>query len=174
MKEKKPKTNELSTDIGKQKYCQRAVMLEEAGRAMYLTLGEMLFNIRNGRLYEPFWSSWQEYIMEFKDLSGASVSKLITVYEVFVLKYGFKIEELAKAGGWTKLYQLALVSPTRSKAEKWLAKAGVTTRNDLQKFLVEAKTGIDMSTCKHKDAYLIRICPDCGDRHRVYDEDEKE
>src|SRR6185436_15469067 len=93
-------------EAGKHKYCEKALMLEEAGRAMYLTLGEMLYNIRNDRLYEPYWGSWQEYCMEFKDLSGASISKLITVYEVFVLKFGFKVEELAKAGGWTKLYQL--------------------------------------------------------------------
>lgn len=164
-------TKELITKEAKnQKYCERAVVLEEAGRAMYLTLGEMLFNIRNNRLYEPFWSSWQEYTMEFKDLSGASISKLITIYEVFVVKFGFKIEELAKAGGWTKLYQLALVSPTKKEAKAWLAKAHTATREDLHKFLVEAKTGIDMRECKHPDAVLIQMCPACGDRHRVYDE----
>lgn len=158
------------SEIGKQKYCERAVLLEEAGRAMYLTLGEMLHNIRNERLYEPFWGSWQEYCMEFKDLSGSSISKLITIYEVFVLRYGFKIEELAKSGGWTKLYQIALASPTKKDATRWLSKGKVASRSDLMKFLTEAKTGIDMSKCKHKDAYLIRVCPSCGDRHRVYEE----
>jgi hypothetical protein len=166
MSEKK----EITGDVGKQRYCEKAVMLEEAGRAMYLTLGEMLYNIQRDNLYQPFWDSWQEYCMEFKDLNGSSISKLITIYEIFVIKYGFTIEELAKAGGWTKLYQLAIASPTKAKAKAWLAKAETYSRRDLEKFIVEAKTGIDMTTCKHKDAYLIRVCPDCGDRHRVYEE----
>jgi len=157
------------TSVKKQQYCEKAVLLEEAGRAMYLTLGEMLFNIRSERLYEPFWDSWQEYTMEFKDLSGASISKLITVYEVFVIKYGFSIEELARAGGWTKLYKIAISSKTREEANDLLEAAKTLTRKDLEATLRELETGIDMSKCLHPDAILVRICPDCGDKHRIYE-----
>lgn len=143
-------------------YCQKALDMESIARGVYLSLGEMLYKIREERLYEPFWSSWAEYCMEFKDFSQGSISKMIAVYEVFVLKYGYSVDELSKAGGWTKLYALTPHIKSKKDADKWLKIAGEQTRTDLGRSLVEAKTGISMSDCKHKNSHVIRICDDCG------------
>lgn len=152
------------TESGKHSYCEKAIAMEGIARSVYLTLGEMLFNIRQDKLYEPHWSTWNEYCMEFKDFSQGSISKMIAVYETFVLKYGYDVDELAKAGGWTKLYAMTPHIQSREDADKWLGIAATLTRADLTKSLIEAKTGVDMSTCKHTNTYTLVVCQDCGEK----------
>jgi len=152
------------------KYCDQTLELEEGVRTVYMLLAERLYNIKNDRLYEPAWSSWYEFTMEFKDLSPASISKLISVYELFVLQYGFKQKELAKAGGWTKLYNIMKRIHSKADAENWLEKAETLSRQDLEKELVIAKTGIEMSECGHTDTYLVRVCRGCGLKVEEYED----
>lgn len=158
----------MATEIKKHDYCEKTIELEHHARRLYLNMGERLFNIRNDRLYEPAWSSWQEFCMEFKDLSISSISKMISVYEVFILKYGFSPEKLAEVGGWTKLYALIPLIGSKSDAKEWLDKSALLTRQDLTKAVIEASTGVSMSSCKHPNAFLVKICPDCGDKEKVY------
>lgn len=165
----KKKTKALSKDSSAYKYCEKAIELEREARFSYLHLGEMLYNIREERLYEPFWSSWNEYCMEFKDLSQPSIAKLTSIYATFVLKYGYKPEELAKVGGWTKLYSIIMYIKNKGDAKTWMHLASTLSRSDLGKYLTEAKTGIKMDECKHKNTFLIRVCEDCGNKERVYE-----
>lgn len=155
----------------KKEYCDTTLQMETGARTVYLLLAERLYNIREERLYEAGWDSWQEFCMEFKDMSPASVSKLISVYDVFIKQYGFKADELAKVGGWTKLYQILKLVHTKEDALKWLQIAETSSRADLGKFLVEAKTGLEMNECKHEHTYLVRICEDCGEKWREYPQD---
>ena len=152
----------------KKNYCDKTLELEEGARTVYLMLAERLYHIREERLYEPAWSSWHEYTMEFKDLSPASISKMISVYELFIMQYGFKPNELTKAGGWTKLYQLMKQINSKADAEKWLGLAEVHSRQDLDKLLVESKTGVSMHECKHTETVTIRVCADCGEKIRDF------
>lgn len=152
----------------KHEYCNKAIKLEQDARFLYLALGEMLYNIRKDTLYEPFWTSWAEFCMEFKDLSQSSISKLIAIYEMFILKYGYKPETLSKAGGWTKLYALTHCIKSKAEAKHWLTLAETYSKSDLDKFLVEAKTGLKMSSCKHPDTYMIEICKDCKEKWEVF------
>lgn len=163
----------ILTDEKKKNYCDITLKLEEGARTAYLMLAERLYNIRQERLYEPAWSSWQEFTMEFKDMSSSSISKLITVYEKFILEFGYNPSELVKAGGWTKLYQMGKQVKTKAEAEKWLSLAETSSRQDLDKFLVEAKTGVDMHTCAHEHTYTVEICEDCGIKVAEYDSVDK-
>lgn len=162
-------SNKITKESEKHVYCENALKLEREARFSYLALGEMLYNIRQELLYEPFWSSWNEYCMEFKDLSQSSIAKLISIYETFVLKYGYKPEELAKAGGWTKLYSVIMYIKNKEDAKKWIHLASTLSRSDLGKYLVEAKTGVKMYECEHSDTFLIRVCEKCGNKERVYE-----
>lgn len=162
-------SNKLTiSDEKKYIFCKKVLEMESDARMLYIKMGEMLYNIRNERLYEPAWSSWDEYCMEFKDFSKGSISKVISVYEVFVLKFGINPEKLAEVG-WTKLYSLIPMITSKTGALEWIKKANLLTRSDIDKELVEAKTGVEMRKCKHPDAFLIRICPDCGNKERVYE-----
>jgi hypothetical protein len=158
----------LKGEEEKKEYCDGALKLEEGVRTVYLMLAERLHNIRESRLYEPFWSSWHEFTMEFKDLSPASISKMISVYDVFVLQYGFKPNELSKAGGWTKLYGMMKKINSKQDALDWLEKAESHSRQDLEKMLVESKTGVSMHECKHPNTVTIIVCEDCGEKIRDF------
>ena len=150
-------------------FCDTTLQLEQGARVVYLMLGERLNRIRENKLYEPAWSSWHEYCMEFKDLSTGSISKIIAVYKKFIVEFGYEPTELAKAGGWTKLYEISKRVKTKADAEKWLGLAELSSRKDLNDHLIEDEVGIVMSECKHTKTYVVRICEECGDKERIYE-----
>lgn len=156
------------SDTKKHAYCQKALEMEKVARSVYLTMGEMLYNIREEHLYEPYWSSWNEYCMEFKDFAQGSISKMIAVYELFVLEYGFSVDELSKAGGWTKLYAMTPHITSKAEAKHWLGISSTLTRQDLTKELIEASSGIKMVGCAHGKTYVVEICKDCGERWEIH------
>lgn len=155
------------SEAKKHNYCQKAIEMEGIARGVYLTLGEMLYNIREEQMYEPHWSSWNEYCMEFKDFSQGSISKMISVYEVFILKYSFSPLELTKAGGWTKLYAMTPFIKSKADAKHWLGISSTLNRSDLTKELVEASTGVSMKECEHEDTFVFRVCKTCGEKWKV-------
>lgn len=158
----------FTTEATNHKYCKDAIALEGVGRTVFFSLAKMLHTIREQRLYEPYWDSWMSYCYEFKDLSPASISKLMAVYQRFILEYKYTPEELSESAGWTKLYQIAPHIHSRKEAEEWLEKAKTQTRQDLAKEITEAKTGVLMSECKHPMTYVIEVCEDCGNRERIF------
>lgn len=157
-------SQKLMSQEESKKFCDDTLEVEAGARAVYLMLAGRLHRIRKDRLYEPHWSSWHEFTMEFKDLSSASISKMIRVYEVFVLEYGFSEKELIKAGGWTKLYQMLKHINSKSDAKKWLDSAEVLSRQDLEKEMKEVETGVSMHECKHANTVTIIVCEDCGEK----------
>lgn len=149
-------------------YCNSALALKKDIETIYLTLGEYLYNIKQGELYRPQWDSWEVFYAELK-MSQNMVNKLIKIYELFVLTYHFKEEEVITAGGWTIIQEILPVIENKEEAVKWLETAKTLTREDLRKEVKEAKTGIEMRRCAHKNTYLIKICRDCGNKEEVYE-----
>ena len=164
------KDNELvfKDENAKHDYCSKTLEMEEGARLIYLILGERLYHIREQRLYEPQWSSWIEYCLEFKDLSTSGISKMITVYEKLVLELGFKPSELVKAGGWTKLYAIAQIIKDKKEADHWLHLASTLSRTHLMAEITEKTKGVEMAKCQHKNTYKVEICEDCGHKERIY------
>lgn len=148
-------------------YCQNALKLKKNIEVEFLVLGEHLLSIRNKHLYQPHFSSWTEFLWEMK-LSENVAKKLIQIYSVFIIQFGFKPEKIAEAGGWSVLQDILPMIKSKEDASKWLELAGAQTRSDLRKEIKESKTGIIMSSCKHKDTYVVEVCRDCGERHQLY------
>jgi hypothetical protein len=159
----------MRNEILKLNYCHKALELKKDIEFSYLKLAEMLYNIQLEKLYEPQWSSWLEFCMELR-LSKATVSKLMGIYQIFILKYGFEREEVTVVG-WTLLAETLPHIKKKSDAIKWLRNASSLSREHLKKEVVEAKTNVKMYECKHKDTYTIRICRDCKEKWQ--DEDKK-
>ena len=147
-------------------YCQNTLAFKDNIERDFLELGERLYNIRENALYEPQWASFGEFCMEMRNLSPASVSKLINVYKRFEVDYKIPKKLITDAGGWTLVADLLPVVSSRKEAMDWLDEASVLTRSDLHKRILEKKSGVDMSKCKHVDTYSITICRDCGERWR--------
>lgn len=157
----------LKTPALKLSFCNKIIALEQEIGSSLLHIARDLKIIRDNRLYEGQWSSFDEYISEFRNLAPSTASRIITVYEVFVEKYKIPIKKLAAARGWTHLYAVAGGLKNKEDAVAWLEKATELTRSDLQKEVTESKTGVAMRDCKHKNGAYIFACPDCGDRERV-------
>lgn len=163
----------LTGEEARKNFCDDTIKLEEGTRQIFLLMAERLHTIRENQLYEPYWSSWQEFTMEFKDLSQASISKLIQVYEILVKEYGIDQKTLALAGGWTKLYQITRRASSREEAMQWIEKATELSRSDLEKEMKEVDTGIEMAECNHSDFIVIKVCQCCGQKERLYSFEEE-
>lgn len=156
---------ELS-ETKKNDYCNEALDLKKKIEWSFLKLGEMLYKIKREMLFEAGWSSWEEYEMEFK-MPSSTISRLIRIYEVFVLRYSFPQAELAGVG-WSALAEILPILPEtapRKRAEELLQQVAIQNRQDIRRTIREAKTGISMADCDH-DFYTIKICRICGERLR--------
>lgn len=153
----------MKLETEKLKYCNEALEIEKKLRKGFLVLAQYLYKIREGRFYEPQWSTFEEYMWEFKEISPATISKMISVYENYVVKFKFRPRKLEPIG-WNALYTMLPVIKSKASAQRWIGTALVLSRQDLFKEIKEKRTGVDMSECKHEDFYEIRICRTCGDR----------
>lgn len=147
-------------------YCEKTLTLKSALEEGFVALGERLGRIRDEELYKPQWSTFAEFLEEMK-LSEATASKMISIYQKFVIGFGIAPEKIALAGGWNPAYEISTFAQTKKEAVEWLEKSSTLTRQDLRKELQERKSGIPMKECKHKDTYTIKICRDCGEREKI-------
>ena len=156
----------------KLEYCEEALLLEKSISSQFLTLAERLYTIREQNLFAPQWDSFNEYCQEFKSLSQPSISRLIGIYEKFIVQYQIPKERIAALGGWSNLASTLAVVNTKDEAEEWLHKAETLHRDDLRRELTEHKTGRDMRDCSHDNHYIVKICRDCHDRIKISDSKE--
>lgn len=149
-------------------FCLEALDLKKNIECDFIELGMLLSKIKEFRYYEAGWSSWEEYVMELK-MSEASISRLVRIYEVFILRFKFAPAQLAPIG-WANvaelLPQIKETTP-RNDVQGWLGEMVNLPRQDVRRAIIERKTGISMADCKHKDTYTIKICRGCGDRWKL-------
>jgi hypothetical protein len=151
-------------------YCESTIELKSTIENSFLDLGQRLLKIRNENLYLPQWTSFLEYVWEMK-MSEAQASKLINIYQKFVLEYAFPRERLLKAGGWSSLAEVLPMIKSKEDAEYWLEKTEILSRPDLRKEKKEHVTGIQQSDCEHHDTYELRICRTCGLKEKLLQSD---
>lgn len=159
----------MTSNIEKQNYtyCMETISIRNGIEGSFLDLAAHLYKIREERLFQPSWETFEEYSMELK-MSYSSVNKLIAIYETFILKYNFAPKQIISAG-WTVVADFIPRVKTKKEAEHWLHIAATNTRQHLRQTLSEHKKGIEIGKCTHSDTYLLRICRVCGDRERVYE-----
>lgn len=157
-------TKEL-TENKRHQICLEAIKAKFQLENDALTLAKMLYEIRENRYFEAGWTSWEEYTLEFK-MSASSISRLIRIHELLVLKYDLKPAELASAGGWTLLGDmLPTIKPEtpRERVLELVELAKGQTRSHFQETLKGVKRG---SYCSHKKTHkvVVEYCDDCGAR----------
>lgn len=157
----------MSKELKNLDYCNQTLRLKKDIEGSFVMLGEYLHTIKENQLYEPQWSSFEEFCFELK-MSSNMVNKLMMIYKTFILGYGFTQEQIATAGGWSVIAEVLPQIDSKKSALKWLASCATLTRSDLRKELLEAKTGIPMKQCEHKDTYTVEICRNCGQSHEVF------
>ncbi len=151
------------------KYCTEALQIKNQLEKNYMRLAEYAYNIKNDNLFLPQWSSWSEFIADLK-ISENQANKLVQIYYTFIITFGIDEETITTAGGWSVIAELLPVINSIDDANRWLESARELTREDLRKEVKEAKSGVQMKSCGHKNTYVIRICRDCGHREEIHHE----
>jgi hypothetical protein len=149
--------------------CLIAIGLKKNIEVSFLELGGALHEIKERRHYEAGWSSWEEYLLELK-ISQSMVSRLIRIYEVFVLKYEFAPRQIAEAGGWTTVAQLLpeiKEDTPKLRVNTWLTEMIGLTRSDALGAIKDRKRGYTAEECEPHDTYTIKICRKCGERWKL-------
>lgn len=152
-------------EIENKNYLKETITIAKRIESAFLELAARLKNIRDNRLYDGEYQNFAEFLWEIKIAEGTA-SKLIKVYETFILKFKMKTDKLS-AVGWSSLYQIANNIETKEEAEEWVDKAVLLTRDHLVENLKEKTKGV--SACQHQDTYVLRICKSCGFRQKEFE-----
>jgi hypothetical protein len=139
-------------------FCESTIELVQNIEGAFIELGKRLLRIRDERLWESNWESYEEFLSEIK-ISPGKASKICSVYEKFVVEYGVEQEKLAGVG-WSNLYSMLPAIKSKRDATEWVDKGMVLRREDIEDEVREFKHG----KCDHKNfrELHIYICNDCG------------
>lgn len=160
------------TENKKYELCMTAIEAKTDIEWKFIELGTLLYKIKAEKLWEPSWESWHAYLDEMK-LEDSKASRLINIYQVFVLHYQVEPKQLAEAGGWTVVAELLPVidskTTSREEVDRLLGIVTIQTRKDARQTLQAVKTGIE---CEHENTrrLVLDICEDCGHREAVHGE----
>ena len=149
-------------------YCDTTLKLKKTIETSFLSLGERLSKIRIERLWESNWSSWVEYLADMK-ITESTASRLITVYDTYVVKYALPEEKLASIG-WSSLYEMARFIPSKQSAEDFVDKTFLMRKEDVRDEIRVARHGDHEHEWKE---IHLRMCTVCGKKERLYAEDEE-
>jgi len=146
----------------KHEFLQMLIQLSQQLEFNYLEFGKQLKTCRDDTVFSPEYETFPAFLQEMK-LTQGTASKLINIYEKFVVEYDIPQKRLAEAGGWSVVAEILPIVNNKKEAKEWVEKAVRLRRKDLRKEVKEKKTGVSMANCKHEDTYLIEICRTCSD-----------
>ena len=154
-------------ELKKKEICDEAIELKKVIETHFLALGEKLLRIKTEYLYKPHFGSWSVFLDEIR-MSESAASRLMGIYRKFVVDYKIAPAQIAEIG-ISHMQDILPHADTKEKAKELVHFAETLTRQHLREELQELKTGKEMRDCTHKRSYIIKICPDCGLRERVYE-----
>lgn len=152
-------------------FCQETIALFSQTQIAYMALAQRLYEIKRNKLYLPFWESFNAYCIEMSEMSASMRSRLIRLHERLVVEAGIPSEEVGEAG-WSKIAEALPLINDQESARRWVDTAKHMTKTDFCREVKEAKTGLPMAKCDHKDNYTIRVCRTCGFKWRVYNDND--
>lgn len=123
-------------------------------------------NIRKDNLWTAGYESFIDFLEDAR-MSESTASKLITIYEKLVLKFGYSPEKLSQAKDWSNIYLVTTLADTKESAEEWLQKSELMRSKDFRIAATEKKKGIE---CATHNFYTIRVCHNCGLKEKVYED----
>lgn len=159
----------MSKEIVPEDFLKKTIGLKKDIERSFLELGARLLKIRDSEMYFPSYQNFPEFLLEMR-MSEGNASKLISVYQKFVLNFGISEEKLIAVGSWSTLYEIGKHATSREHAEELVEGAKHQTRDDTIKLLKgdDAK----VAACRHSDTYLLRVCRGCGDKAKVHEDNK--
>lgn len=149
-------------------FCEETVEIQKETEKRFLEVGGRLKDIRDKKMWEGRWEDFSEFCELDMGMNESTASKMINVYEVFILKYGFSPEKVIE-GKWSKVAMLLPIVATKKDAEYWLNQARHNSKRDLGIAIYEHRNNVDQAKCRHKDCYryTVEVCNTCKNQRRI-------
>ena len=148
--------------ISDRNYCKETLQFIETISQSFLVLGERLHKIQSERLWETDYSSWEEWVEETK-MSAGNISKLISVYETWILDCKVDPAKLS-AIPYSTLYEMRkLLKSDNSNALQVVEESGGLMRKHIE----DKVRDVEFPKCKHQNTSRIEICNDCHKSWKV-------
>lgn len=145
-------------------FVRETVELVKSIETRFLELGARLYKIREERLWEGSYYSFNEFLCELK-LTPGNASILASVHKNYILDGGVKIEQLAGVS-YSNLYE-AIPLIEKEGIESATAKAITLTRSEIKDEVREQKLGVHEHFVKNDERW--GIC-ECGKFIKIYEE----
>jgi hypothetical protein len=146
----------------------------------FIYIGKELKKIKEENLYKylgqsPEYESFENYVNSL-NLDLRKAYYLIQIYSTFVLKYGYKPEELSDTN-WTALRSILPVT-NEDNYKDMVEKARLLTRSHLEMEVKSLKSGLtsmeDLESHKHEWEYINYYkCKICGEHSKIKPQDGK-
>lgn len=149
----------------RRKFCLDTIFVKQGAEMRFLEVGGRLLQIYLEKMWKVGWDSFEDYIHEMQ-MSRSTANKLMNIYRRFVIEFRIPHSKLAEAGGWSVLAEVLPVVKNKKDADDWIWKSKELSKTDIRREIQEAKSGVMMAECKHKDTYTLVCCNDCGIRMR--------
>lgn len=160
----------MDNKLAKQNYdfCEETIKLKSTLEQNFIELAGRLKKIQDEKMYEPNYSSFSDFLADM-NIQGSVATRLIQIYELFVIQFKFPLKRLVEAGGWSKLAEIKPVCNTKEEAEEWMNVA-LTNPKQAVRDMVQLKLSGRKSfpnTCD--DFYIIKICRDSKAKYVLAD-----
>jgi len=163
--------NELTSQEEAKKFIDETVRLWHGIQRAYFHEGTRFKQIRDERIWEQAgYSSFDALLDEEFKTSESRVSQLIGICDLFS---NVPQQKLIEAGGWSNLAEIVPLVRKGEDAEKWVDLVILHTRENLRALKAEQQTGVKEEECDHHDSFIIRVCRTCGQKFRIYEEEDK-
>jgi hypothetical protein len=142
---------------------ERALSLRTKIEGHFLELGAELYKIQKNESYKGMYSSWREFAEMGMRMSPGNLSKIIQVFERFVLELKVSPVKLQEAG-YSNLYT-AIPLLKADNVEEIVEKAATLGRRGIELLVVDSKHG--EHDCVPDLEVCLRPCSTCGRMMRV-------
>lgn len=162
----------ISVSLAKENfvYCKQTMELKQKIEGSFILLGKRLMEIRDKKKFLPNYENFNDFVVDIK-LDPGTASKLIKIYQHFIIDLKIHPKAVSSVGSWTNVYEIVKVVKTKKDAREWLDKAKHLTKTDLQKEIMEVTKGVVEKDCPHDDTYKLelQVCRKCGAKYKVHE-----
>lgn len=147
-------------------FCAHTIAFKHFIETQWLDLAGQLKQIRDKELYLGRWDNFEDFLLDpTMGMDKGTASKMITIFEKFILEYKIKESKIAQVGGWSKVAEILPVVKDKKSAEEWLENAASLSKTDLRQQIKEERNPESIS-CKHKNTYKVVMCccRDCNNK----------
>lgn len=147
-------------------FCEHTIAFKHFIETQWIEFAGQLKEIRDKGLYQGRWDSFEDFLNDpAMGMDKGTASKMITIFERFILEYHIHQSKIANVGGWSKVAEILPAVKDKKSAEKWLEEAASLSKADLRKQVKEQNDGEGID-CKHKNSYkvIMSCCRNCNNK----------